>query len=409
MRKIKTRIKPHIAEALGLDVNPSGQYRVSEELYNKSVQLKAEEKIKKVTTVTKQNEYFTDGDGMPSAWNSDEGKFYTIQEYCGRYNIDFTSVSSYKLVSHNAGHMVYNIAMRAIHTQDEIDAFKELEKALKEVGKNVSYKQKEVGKNVNRIGVCTIADVHFGAMVHKGKINPAYSPEIVCRYFEQAAERVNRLGFDVVHVHLLGDLIESFTGLMHLNQWKELDIWGVKAVKMFVETIKRHFLDLVPNIGSIKIVGGNHDRVTSNKVEDTGAGVADLVAWGLELIGYDVEFSPDVLTHTVEDITYILNHGHHYLTKKLTTKEICWTYGVKGNFNFVCEGHLHSRIEKMTANRVQRIDRVQDDSNDSRRMVFPSFFTGNTYSENLGYSTTPGFVVTESNGNKKPIVYDFPL
>jgi hypothetical protein len=84
------------------------------------------------------------------------------------------------------------------------------------------------------------------------------------------------LGFDVVHVHLLGDLIESFTGLMHLNQWKELDIWGVKAVKMFVETIKRHFLDLVPNIGSIKIVGGNHDRVTSNKKEDVGAGVADL-------------------------------------------------------------------------------------------------------------------------------------
>jgi hypothetical protein len=409
MRKIKTRIKPHIAEALGLDVNPSGQYRVSEELYNKSVQLKAEEKIKKVTTVTKQNEYFTEGDGMPSAWNSDEGKFYTIQEYCGRYNIDFTSVSSYKLVSHNAGHMVYNIAMRAIHTQGEINAFEELEKALKEVGNNVSYKQKEVGNNVNRIGVCTIADVHFGAMVHKGKINPAYSPEIVCRYFEQAAHRVNRLGFDLVHVHLLGDLIESFTGLMHLNQWKELDIWGVKAVKMFVETIKRHFLDLVPNIGSIKIVGGNHDRVTSNKKEDVGAGVADLTAWGLELIGYDVEFSPDVLTHTVEDITYILNHGHHYLTKKLTTKEICWTYGVKGNFNFVCEGHLHSRIEKMTANRVQRIDRVQDDSNDSRRMIFPSFFTGNTYSENGGWSTTPGFVVTESNGNKKPIVYDFPL
>jgi hypothetical protein len=229
--------------------------------------------------------------------------------------------------------------------------------------------------------VCTIADVHFGAMVEAGKINPAYSPEIVCRYFEQAAERVNRLGFDVVHVHLLGDLIESFTGLMHLNQWKELDIWGVKAVKMFVETIKRHFLDLVPNIGSIKIVGGNHDRVTSNKKEDVGAGVADLVAWGLELIGYDVEFSPDVLTHTVEDITYILNHGHHYLTKKLTTKEICWTYGVKGTSILCVKGHLHSRMEKMTANRVQRIDRVQDDSNDSRRMVFPSFFTGNTYSE----------------------------
>jgi hypothetical protein len=383
-------MKDHQAKELGLAVNPSGQYCINVDLYNKLVEIRKSE----VKTVTKQNEYFSEVDGMPSAWNSDEGKFYTIEEYCGRYNIDFTSVSSFKLVSHNAGHMVYNIAMRAIHTQDEINTFEELEKALK-----------EVGKNVNRIGVCTIADVHFGAMVHKGKINPAYSPEIVCRYFEQAAQRVNRLGFDVVHVHFLGDLIESFTGLMHLNQWKELDIWGVKAVKMFVETIKRHFLDLVPNIGSIKIVGGNHDRVTSNKKEDVGAGVADLVAWGLELIGYDVEFSPDVLTHTVEDITYILNHGHHYLTKK----EICLTYGVKGNFNFVCEGHLHSRMEKMTANRVQRIDRVQDDSNDSRRMVFPSFFTGNTYSEHGGWSTTPGFVITESNGNKKPLVYDIPF
>jgi hypothetical protein len=47
MRKIKTRIKPHIAEALGLDVNPSGQYRVSEELYNKSVQLESRRKDKK--------------------------------------------------------------------------------------------------------------------------------------------------------------------------------------------------------------------------------------------------------------------------------------------------------------------------------------------------------------------------
>jgi hypothetical protein len=371
--------------------------------------IRAAEKAGKIKTVTKQNEYFSDVDGMPSAWNRDTGKFYDIDEYCVKYGLNPETVSFSKLCAHNSGHMVYNIDFKPVRTQDEIDAFEELEKALKEVGKNVSYKQKEVPKNVNRIGVCTIADVHFGAMVHKGKINPAYSPEIVCRYFEQVAERVNRLGFDIVHVHLLGDLIESFTGLMHLNQWKELDIWGVKAVKMFVETFKTHFLDLVINIGSIKIVGGNHDRVTSNKNEDVGAGVADLTAWGLELIGYDVEFSPDVLTHTVEDITYILNHGHHYLTKKLTTKEICWTYGVKGNFNFVCEGHLHSRIEKMTANRVQRIDRVQDDSNDSRRMIFPSFFTGNTYSEHGGWSTTPGFVVTESNGNKKPIVYDFPL
>ena len=48
-----------------------------------------------------------------------------------------------------------------------------------------------------------------------------------------------------VHVHLLGDLIESFTGLNHKNSWKGLDkgMFGVSAVKLFVKLFKKHFLD----------------------------------------------------------------------------------------------------------------------------------------------------------------------
>lgn len=405
-KKINTNIKPHQAELLGLKVNKSGQYRVNKETYNTLVKLRAKEKAESVETLT--NEYFSDIDGLPSAWNTEAGRFFSIGEYCTRYNIDFTSVSSYKLVAHNSGHMVYNIAMKANHTKEDFNALDELEKALKNVPK---FKTTKKAKKRTRQGVVTLADLHFGALVTNSQINPDYSPELLRSMLFKASQRVNKLDFDLVHVHLLGDLIESFTGLMHKNQWKQIapDHYGVKVVKLFVEMFKTHFLDNLDNLGKIKCVGGNHDRTTSDNKEDTEGGAADLAMWGLKLLGYDVEFSPTVLTHTVDDITYILNHGHHFLTKKTTTKEMCWTYGVKGNYNFVCEGHLHSRIAKMTANRVQAFQTVQDDAIDSRRMVFPSLFTGNTYSEQGGWSTTAGFIVTETNGNKKPIVYDFPL
>jgi hypothetical protein len=410
-KKINTNIKPHQAELLGLRVNKSGQYRIDKDMYNTLVQIRLAEKTgtaKISTTETATNEYFTGVDGLPSAWNNEAGRFYSISEYCDRYNIDYTSVSSYKLVAHNSGHMVYNIAMKANHTKEDFNALTELEKALSNLPK---FKRPKKKKKRPRSGVVTLADLHFGALVTNSQINPDYSPEILATMLFKASQRVNNLNYDIVHVHLLGDLIESFTGLMHKNQWKQIapDHYGVKVVKLFVEAFKTHFLDNLNNLGKIKCVGGNHDRTTSDKTEDVEGGAADLAIWGLKLLGYDVEFSPSVLTHTVDDITYILNHGHHMLTKKLTTNEMCWRYGVKGNYNFVCEGHLHSRIKKMTASRVQAFRLVQDDGLDSRRMVFPSLFTGNTYSEQGGWTTTAGFIVTESNGNKKPIVYDFPL
>ena len=403
MNNRNTSIKPHQAEALGLEINASGQYRIDEETYLRLLELRAKEKLDTVT-----NEYAETTDFLPSAWDEINGRFYSITEYCEKYNIDYTGVSAYKLVAHNSGHMVYNIDMKAIHTKEEINLLELLEKELQEIPK-ITREEKE--KNGTRSGVVTLTDLHFGALVTNSKINTDYSPKILATMLFKASQRVNDLNFDFVHVHLLGDLIEAFTGLMHKNQWKQLapDHYGVKVVRLFVETFKKYFLDNLNNLESIKIVAGNHDRTSSDNKEDTEGGAADLVTWGLDLLGYDVEFSPTVLTHTVDDITYILNHGHHFLTRKMTTKELCWTYGVKGNFNFVCEGHLHSRIEKMTANRVQGFALTTDDAIDSRRMVFPSLFTGNTYSENGGWSTTAGFVITESNGNKKPILYDIPL
>lgn len=401
MKRIKTTIKDKHAIALGLSLNKSKQYRIDKDQHAALKLLRGDKEAQTVVNHTLSDH------NLPTAWNSDESRFYEAEEYCKIYGLDSTNITYSRLVVHQKGHMVYNLTRKHNYTPEEIDVLAELEKALKDIP---VFKPSVIPNNP-RQGVAHLADLHFGALVTQTKINPHFSPEILASMLSQVSQRVNNLNFDIVHVHLLGDLIESFTGLMHKNQWKQIapGMYGVRVVKAFVEMFKTHFLDLIDNLGKIKIVAGNHDRTSSDKNEDTEGGAADMVAYCLELLEYDVEYSPTVLVHTVDDITYILNHGHHFLTKKMTTKELCWQYGVKGNFNFVCEGHLHSRIEKMTANRVQAFQLVSDDSLDSRRMVFPALFPGNDYSERGGWSSNPGFVVTESNGNKRPILYDFPV
>ena len=265
-----------------------------------------------------------------------------------------------------------------------------------------------------RDGICVLADLHFGAYIDQMLVNPEFSITILCDMLERAATRMNSSHYRNVDVFLMGDLIESFTGLSHKNTWKGLDkgMFGVSAVKLFVELFKKHFLDKLVNLRSIKMVAGNHDRVTSDNKEDVDGGAAELIAWGLELIGYDVEFSTSVLNVKVDGISYILNHGHLPLTSRMTAKEMSWTYGEKGMFNFILEAHLHSRIQKMSANQRKGFKMISDDTVDTRRQVSPSLFTGNTFSENLGFSTTAGFLEVCSNGDlkmPKPIVVDYPF
>lgn len=91
----------------------------SDSLRRKASNLLRDEKVDNDldnVTETKTAQYKTELSSMPSAWSADKNRFYTIEEYCDVYGLDKNSVKSSKLVSHNASHMVYNIAF---FTDDE--------------------------------------------------------------------------------------------------------------------------------------------------------------------------------------------------------------------------------------------------------------------------------------------------
>lgn len=374
--------------------------RISEEEYEQVLKFRNSLKSESIT-----NDYESSKPFVVSAFGSD-GKMMDIDKYCNYYNIPRESVSSYKLVTHT-GVPYFNIVFRDNQNDNEID-IDSIKLILKEELNTIYFYEPKEFKQPKET-VLKWADLHFGAHIKNLLLTKDYNSTILRDSLLQSVYETNLLGYKKVHVHLMGDLIESFSGLNHINSWMSLDKdeTGAMAIKLCTKLLHEVFSEIY-NLGTIKIVGGNHDRISKNNDEDVKAGAADLIAWGLELLGYDVEFNPYIITHQVEGINHINLHGDKGISKK-TTEDILWKYGKKGVFNFIFEAHLHSIIEKLSVSQRAKFRTVKDDAVDHRRMHCPSFFTGNYYSETLGYNSNAGYVLVSDNGKGIPNVFQMAI
>lgn len=351
-----------------------------------------------VTSKTTPNDYKEKPSFVLSAW-SDSGKMMEIDEYCQYYNLPRQDISSYKLVSHT-GTPFYNIVFKEQTETNGIDLEAIRAVLNREIKRTYTYTPKPSA--TQREGVLKWADLHFGAHIRNLLLSPDYDSNILLNGLLRSVEEVNSLGFKETHVHIHGDLIESLSGLNHINSWMSMDKdeAGANSIILCTELLDKA-LSKINNLGKVKIVAGNHDRLSKDNAEDVKGGAAELIAWGLRLKGFDVEFHPYVITHLVGKINYIILHGDKVISKR-TTADIIWKYGIKGMYNLICEAHLHSLIEKMSASQRDKHQIIKDDSIDHRRMTLQPFFTGNYYSETLGFLTNAGYSIFWDNGNGKP-------
>lgn len=408
-QNITAAVRKHCKD-LGIPYEEKYRHRVSRFLNSEKPVV---DEDLEVTTKTETNQYLNDKlkeEETNFSAIREDGKMMNIEEFSEHYGLDLEKIRSFKLVTHT-GTPYYNIAFHESVLESQVS----LEEMKEEISKALKHEKYDRHDNASfltasGVGVVKIADLHVGSLVENLLRTKDFSVKILREKLRSAAEKINSRNYKEVIVHILGDIIESFTGLSHKNTWKGLDqaLVGAEAVKLACKILHEDFLSLITNLGEVKIVAGNHDRVTSDNKEDVQGDAANLIGWGLELIGYDVEFHPLVITHKVEGICHILTHGHHTISKK-TTQQLCWDYGEQGMFNLICEGHLHSIIDKLSVAQRGKFQITKDDAVDHRRMNVPSFFTGNFYSEALGYTSQSGFVITEDNGNGVPNVFYYAV
>jgi hypothetical protein len=402
MSKERIRLKPHEIIALGFEQRDSShgnpKYWLNE---SQKAQL---QKIRDF--------HQTEFKEVRRSLNEKGEVISTIEKLGSKKLIDIPENHVIKRVSTNVGTNQQWIISEPIKDADELIneiTFEEIKEILlKEFELVVKVETKIV--NGSKIAVVVIADLHLGAYIDGLIRTKDYSIPILISYLEQIVSDVNACNYQEVHVVFLGDMIESFTGLNHKNSWKGLQkgMIGAEVIKFSVKILHEKLLSKINNLKKVKMVAGNHDRLTSDKDEDTDGGACDLIAFGLELVGYDVEFHSTVISSEIDGINYVLLHGHKGISRK-QTKDICWDFGKKGIYNVILEGHLHSIIQKLSVNMKGKFNIIKDDSVDHIRMNARSLFTGNGYSEDLGYSSNAGFSIITNNGKGLPNINNILL
>lgn len=249
--------------------------------------------------------------------------------------------------------------------------------------------------------VVTIADLHIGANIEATKQLPKFDADTVRMRLDAIALEINERKAKFNTICFNGDIIETFTGLNHINSWKNIDQkygYGVKATIMATDLITE-FLSKVNNIKEVLFVAGNHDRTTSNNHEDVDG---EVIQWVHHIIEakfghlFPCEWTSDVVTRKINNVGYVWTHGHLSISKR-SPAEIVNMYGIDGCYNIIIEGHLHTR-------------KIKADTSKYRVIVTSSIFTGNNYSEKLGYSTLPGFTYMYSKDTVPyPVVIDIPI
>lgn len=207
MKKIQTRIKPEHAQQLGLDLLPSGCYRITEEQYRELQEIRTAGCI-------------ANNDDNPRTIltaKSDDGRLMDIDEYCQFYNIPRAYVKSYKLVTHT-GIPYYNIQSVGIALPDSKEITPEY---IKEVVSGIKFdKSDNINPNGTREEILRviITDIHVGMETDAkgyGLYSEVWNEEVLFSRLDMVIDECARIKRDFKEVHVidLGDMVDGWNSL----------------------------------------------------------------------------------------------------------------------------------------------------------------------------------------------------
>ena len=249
-----------------------------------------------------------------------------------------------------------------------------------------------------------IADLHNGAWFRGSRNTKSYSREKAKEYLKETANTINAYNSPKVHLKILGDLMESVSGLNHKNTWQSME-FGYFGADLIFDTLKliEWFIGQINNLTDIDAVTGNHDRMSSDKKEDPIGEAAKLIykliedqAGDVLPVNYIRDNNEPVVRNYHEGWLSVSTHGHLGISNKKGA-DLLAAYGDSNVFTVFMQGHLHTF-------------KVLECNSKWMKAILRSVFPGNFYSESLGFHGLPGFTVfeneTEGVPNMKDITFD---
>jgi len=317
--------------------------------------------------------------------------------------------------SYHVPHKRTNYAVEARFKKLPVPISK-LKTVVQDIISGITPINKSVTLAIGDEAVVVLSDFHFGAKITDLLRTKDFSIQRLEQYLHTVAEDINRRGYSSVTLVMLGDYFESLSGFNHINslQNMEADGYGSSIFKMAV-VILRNFISKIFNVSHIYMVSGNHDRITPDKNMDRLGSGGEMLAFALSLSFNDtipITYHPYLISVEINGIHYVNMHGNFGMSNKDPAK-ILFEHGNPKKYNIILVGHDHSRktikVQKREYVAYDEISVVNTDMLNYRKIVVPPIFTGNLFSELLGYDTLGGYLIIQNNGKGLPIVTDIPL
>ena len=231
------------------------------------------------------------------------------------------------------------------------------------------------------------------------KITESWSVDKLIDKLHRVSEVVNSYRAAKVNLMILGDLVETISGINHPDSWKNIEEghFGSNIIIKTKEILVNHLINRIVNLKLIAASGGNHDRLqASNKNSDTGA--TDLIFYmineRLKLLNSDIKclYDPVLINFSTKHLGFIGIHGDKGLHKRELSYLINKFSVNRNQYQFVFSAHLHSFF-----------CRKDDDQEIGRRCTIPSIITGNEYSDvEVGRASRSGLIIAKTNIFNEP-------
>lgn len=136
-----------------------------------------------------------------------DGTIMTVEEYCDHYNINFSDVKSYKLVTHTGKAAYYNISSTKIDTNG--NSFQEFATKLLEDLSKINTLPKTIDRDEVKdphLLVISLADLHIGKLADSFETGEDYNNQIAVKRAKQGVEGIisKARGFNINKILFVG-------------------------------------------------------------------------------------------------------------------------------------------------------------------------------------------------------------
>lgn len=174
-------------------------------------------------TSTNTNQYSNDKESstpvsfMPSAWDNTLNRFLSIDEFCDKYGLDKKSVRSSKIITHNPGHITYNIAFYTPEEESALNIDDHLEEIVSKHIKSVGVESFYIPADKTYFDRLVYTDCHIAMDVQGKDGDPLYDgkwdrEEVLLRLEKMILHTIEFKKGNELYIDELGDFLDGLGG-----------------------------------------------------------------------------------------------------------------------------------------------------------------------------------------------------